>query len=412
MNNNRQMRYRSLLLLVAMVIPVLSSRLIQADTGTCGGVSITLPFMDVQASNIFFCSIAEAYFSGLTNGTSMNTYNPSDPVPREQMAAFITRTQDSALRRGNRRAAMQEWWTPTETGALRTVDLGGAAGGPTDIVFDGDDLWTANVFGGSVSRVHASDGRLTQTWDVAGVTTCVIAAAGRIFVGAGTGASTPGKIFAINPEATTVGPVSVFASDIGVNPQQITFDGANLWTANTGNFTSGGSISRVQVATTIDSTFAAGFTAPSDVLWDGANLWVRDGTLKRVDTSSGVVLESIAVGTGPHELLFDGTNLWVTNFNSNSVSVVRATGNLRGTVLATLTGNGLGFPSGMAFDGERVLVCDSGSSSGAGAAVSLFKAADFTPLGSLSVPNDPVAAYYDGVNFWVARVNHNDIVRF
>ncbi len=47
-----------------------------ADTGTCGGAMVTLPFTDV-AGNIFFCQIAEAYFSGLTNGTTPTTYSPS-----------------------------------------------------------------------------------------------------------------------------------------------------------------------------------------------------------------------------------------------------------------------------------------------------------------------------------------------
>lgn len=411
MKHSGRLRFRSLALSIAAITLVLCSRLINADTGTCGGASITLPFTDVSSSNIFFCSIAEAYFTGLTNGTSPTTYNPTDPVPREQMAAFITRTQDSALRRGNRRASMQQWWTPTETGALRAVALGSAGSGPADIVFDGDDLWTADALSGAVSRVHASDGRLTQTWDISGVTTCVIAAVGRIFVGSSTGNSTPGQIFVINPEATTVGPVSVFESDIGVNPRQITFDGANLWTANSGNFTSGGSISRVEVANGIDSTFTTGFAAPGDVLWDGANLWVADGALKRVDPSSGLVLESIAVGSGTHHLLFDGTNLWVSNSGGGSVSVVRAVGNLRGVMLATITGNGLNHSTGMAFDGERVLVCNS-AGFGADASVSLFKAADFSPLGSLSVDNEPVAACHDGVNFWVARINLSDLVRF
>jgi hypothetical protein len=59
----------------------------------------TVPFTDVS-SNIFFCQIAEAYFSGLTNGTTPTTYSPDDFVRRDQMAAFTTRTQDAALIRG------------------------------------------------------------------------------------------------------------------------------------------------------------------------------------------------------------------------------------------------------------------------------------------------------------------------
>ena len=399
MNNNRQIRHRPLLLATAMIILVVFSRLIQADTGACGGASITLPFTDVQASNNFFCAIAEAYFSGITNGTSPTTYNPSDPVPREQMAAFITRTQDSALKRGNRRAALQQWWTPTEAAALRTIS---GFSSPVDIVCDGTDLWVPSfAASGTVKRIRASDGQLLQTWTGANSVLGLIAAAGRIFVVAQT---SPGKIYVINPEAPP-GAVTVFENDIGPNPVQITYDGANLWTANIS-----GSISRVNVATVIDSTFTAGFSNPTDILWDGSNLWVADpgdNKLKRIDPSNATVLESISVGNSPRNLLFDGTNIWVSNAHSDSITVVRAVGGLRGTVLATLTGNGLNFPLGMAFDGERVLVCNNSFS------VSLFKAADFTPLGNLatqSIPGGPVAACSDGVNFWFSAGNL--IVRF
>ena len=61
--------------LIAAVVA--SSDRTRADTGMCGGASITLPFTDVPSSNIFFCSIAEAFFAGLTNGTGATTYSPS-----------------------------------------------------------------------------------------------------------------------------------------------------------------------------------------------------------------------------------------------------------------------------------------------------------------------------------------------
>ena len=86
-----------MILVAAMAIMTVASTQLRADTGTCSGQTITLPFTDVASSNIFFCAIAEAYFSGLTNGTTPTTYSPADPVPREQMAAFVTRTLDQSL---------------------------------------------------------------------------------------------------------------------------------------------------------------------------------------------------------------------------------------------------------------------------------------------------------------------------
>src|SRR5256885_29052 len=81
------MAVRIALLLVFIAGATLLSSRLRADTGTCGGVSVTLPFTDVMGSQ-FFCQIAEAYFSGLTNGTSATTYSPNATVPREQLAAF------------------------------------------------------------------------------------------------------------------------------------------------------------------------------------------------------------------------------------------------------------------------------------------------------------------------------------
>src|SRR5215471_6315317 len=81
-----------------------------ANVGNCPGFG--LPFSDLGSTS--FCSqIAEAYFSGLSNGTSGTTYSPSNSVPREQMAAFVTRTLDQSLLRGSRRAALNQWWTTT-----------------------------------------------------------------------------------------------------------------------------------------------------------------------------------------------------------------------------------------------------------------------------------------------------------
>jgi YVTN family beta-propeller protein len=400
----RSLLRRTTALLALGVILTLASVQMRADTSSCGGAMLTLPFSDVPAANLFFCAIAQAYFSGLTNGTTATTYSPSDTVTREQMAAFITRTQDSALRRGNRRALMQQWWTPTLTGALRPVDLG-SANAPRKIIFDGADLWVANAFSDSVSRVRASDGRLLQTWTGADEADSIIACAGRIFVIGNLGPT--GRIYVIDPESAAAGAVALFTNNIGGFPTEITFDGTYLWTANDD------SISRTNVVTSLSSTFTIGFSDPQDIFWDGANLWVTDigdDQVKRVNPATGAVLETTPVGINPFEMLFDGTNLWVANLAGDDITVVRAVGGLRGAVMQTLTGNGIDGPLGMAFDGERVLVTNFSGNS-----VSLFKAADFTPLGNLTLaPANTFSpsACSDGVNFWIVRTGLDDIVRF
>ena len=80
------------ILCLKIVVILMASKRMPADTGTCGSVLTTLPFSDVMGSP-FFCQIAEAYFSGLTNGTTPTTYSPADIVSRQQMAAFADTTQ-------------------------------------------------------------------------------------------------------------------------------------------------------------------------------------------------------------------------------------------------------------------------------------------------------------------------------
>src|SRR5262249_3452082 len=181
MKINRQLAIRIVLLLSLIVnLTVISTRH-HADTGTCDGVTTTVPFTDVMGSQ-FFCQIAEAFFSGLANGTSATTYNPSGNVTRDQMAAFITRTQDSALRRGNKRAALDQFWTTTPNYASSVGGLGTTTVGtfPELVKSDGENLWVANLLGNTVSEVEASTGKLLNTWTGATAATGVLVAMGRV----------------------------------------------------------------------------------------------------------------------------------------------------------------------------------------------------------------------------------------
>src|SRR5687767_1661138 len=123
MNYNKRRLRRATLLIAMVLIIVAASSQLRADSGTCSGAQVSLPFTDVQG-NYFFCQIAQAYFSGLTNGTTATTYSPTAPVLREQMAAFVSRTQDSALKRGSRRATAGQWAIPQNVGVLKTTPLG------------------------------------------------------------------------------------------------------------------------------------------------------------------------------------------------------------------------------------------------------------------------------------------------
>jgi hypothetical protein len=123
MKINRSSTVRAVVLISLMAsLTVLSTRL-EADTGDCGGVTITLPFTDVMG-NSFFCQTASEYFSGLTNGTSATTFSPIENVTREQIAAFVSRTFDQSVRRSHTVAALGEWWTNQSNGATTSTPTG------------------------------------------------------------------------------------------------------------------------------------------------------------------------------------------------------------------------------------------------------------------------------------------------
>jgi hypothetical protein len=403
----RRLWIRMGLLAVLVTGLTLASTRLQADTGTCGGVTTTVPFTDVMSSP-FFCQIAEAFFSGLTNGTSATTYSPSANVTRDQMSAFITRTQDSSLKRGSKRAALQQFWTttpryPSASGGLGTTAVGSH---PLLLQSDAEDLWVANSFSSTVSQVHASTGKLLNTWTGATNPFGVLAAMGRIFVA---GETDPGSLYLIDPTGAP-GPVTVVSSALGINPNGIAFDGSKIWVANNGTTFGTGSVSIVTPGMTTPwsvTTVTTGFSQLAGILFDGSNIWVTDTdahTLLKLD-GSGAILQTVAMGGIPQFPAFDGTNIWVPN-QSGPVSVVRAA---TGTVIATLSGNGLNLPAQAAFDGQRILVTNQ-----LGNSVSLWKAADLTPIGSFSTgtSTDPFGACSDGTYFWITLFSSSQLARF
>jgi len=320
------------------------------------------------------------------------------------MAAFVTRTQDSSLRRGSKRAALQQFWTTTprydaSLGGLGTTAVGGNA---TQLAAsDGEDVWVASAASGTVARVRGSDGKLLETWTGANNAFGVLAAMGRGFV---IGAISLTNLYMINP-SQPAGAVTVVASTAG-SGGGIAFDGSRIWTAN-------GSPGSVSIITpTAFPPWSVlnlpGFMSPVGILFDGSNIWVTEkdgGTLKKLD-QNGTVVGTVTVGSGPQLPAFDGTNIWVPNSGSSTLSVVRAS---TGTVVATLSGNGLSSPFQAAFDGQRILVTNLGNQS-----VSLWKAADLTPIGNFSTGStgSPLGACSDGTNFWITLFGSNRLARF
>jgi hypothetical protein len=401
---NRSIVIRAALLISLMAnLTILSSR-IQADTGNCGGVTITLPFTDVAGSNIFFCSIGAAYFSGITAGTSATTYSPAANVTREQMAAFTSRTLEQSLKRSHTRAALGEWWTNKNTNARTLILTTGL--NPQFLACDGQTVWASNTQSNTVSRTDISTNSHICTRTGIPSPEKIVIVSGRVFV---TSFQAPGKIYTQSGDTTTDGSMIEFTA-VGANPIGITYDGENLWTANFGTGPGSGSISRVNISTGNVTTFTTGFSQPRGILFDGVNLWVTDAgdtSLKRVDMTTGaVILPTIPLSGSVNHPVFDGTNLWIPCgalaqlMVPDKVFVVRAVGGLTGTILAQLTGNGLNGAFQAAFDGERICVTNSAAQS-----VSLWKASDLSPITSVNIGGsslfNPRGICSDGTTFFI-----------
>jgi len=366
--------------------------------------SFGLPFADLGSNNAFCAAIAEAYYTGITKGTSPTTFSPGDPVTRAQGAAFATRTLDAALARGSRRGALGQWWTTTPHYDLG-LGLTTVGTGPTLLASDGADVWVANSDSDSVSRVRASDGKLLETWTGATGAFGVLVAMNRVFV---TGATSPGKLYMIDP-SQPAGAVTTVSGSLGDGPRGVAFDGARIWVANANDGPSGGSVSIITPGPSLPwsvTTVTTGFGSPTGIIFDGFNVWVTDTGLSRLMKldQAGNIVQSIIMSV-PQYPTFDGKNIWVPRTGSGVIAVVRASD---GAVIRTLEDQVGSAPFAGAFDGTRVLVTHFNGG------VSVWRASDLSLIGAFPITGvaSPFGACSDGTNFWLAFNESSAIGRF
>ena len=380
---------KKLLIVPLALAAALSGGAVRIMQDQCG------PFTDVTPS---FCPyILELYYLGITAGTSATTFSPDDPLTRGQASVFIAKGLNQSLARSSPRAALGQWWTTTPR-----YDLGlgvTAVGGfPYILQSDGTDVWVPNTNDSTISRVRASDGKLLETWTGATSVVGVLVAMGQVFA---TGGGFNATVYMIDP-SQPAGAVTAVTSAVSGEPSGgAAFDGTRIWTANGGT-----GVSIVTPGSTLPwptTEVSAGLGIVTGIVYDGTNIWVTGGTgLLKLD-ANGAILQTVA-GAGGLFPVFDGANIWVPNFSS--VAVVSAS---TGTLVSTLVGNGLNEGYAAAFDGERILVTNR-----AGNSVSLWRAADLAPLGSVSTGanTSPQGVCSDGLNFWIGLTGTSQLARF
>jgi hypothetical protein len=392
-----------------LVVAVAALAAPAASATPCGTGDYPFPFTDVAGVGDPFCpGIMEAYVTGVTKGTTPTTFSPGANVDRMQMTTFLQRSLDQGLRRGSNRAALNQWWTSRDVSAMQLIP---SAGNPELCAADREYVWVANtIIGNTVTQVESRTGRVVGTWTGNPAVGDVLVAAGKVFV---TGASNPGNLYVIDPTQPP-GTMVLAASGLGNRPVRSAFDGRRIWTANNA---AGGGVSIVTLEQTMPypvTNVTAGLGNINGIVYDGSNIWVADATaaaLHKLD-ETGAIVTTVSVGPaaarGP---MFDGTNIWVFQGNgaASKITVVQAS---TGAIVATIptdAANGLNQPIAGSFDGERVIVANY-----AGNSVSLFKAADLSPIAhvAMGAGSGPTGACSDGVDFFLTLSDIDRVARY
>ncbi|HZS18529.1 MAG TPA: hypothetical protein VFA51_11420 [Candidatus Udaeobacter sp.] len=177
-----------------------------------------------------------------------------------------------------------------------------------------------------------------------------------------------------------------------------TFDGTYVWLANWGY--GANSLTRVRLDGSVEGVYPIGPHGPYSLMFDGTNIWVStlESHVIKMRASDGVVLGDYSTTTGSSpclHLAFDGANVWVTNNYYNTVSKLRATD---GELLGTFSVGH--YPIGVTFDGSSIWVTSSGDDY-----ITKLRASDGVFLGRARMGAAPSDVTFDGRHIWVANVD-------
>ncbi len=221
--------------------------------------------------------VANFFANTLTQLTAANCGNNPDPCGKagqvirvDQLPTALALSADgktlwvaSAL---NSTLAWLDPVTGREVGRVHLPNV------PSALLRVGDDLWVANSFTGTVTRV-GSDGTILGDYPA------------------------------------------------GHKPVALAYDGKSLWVANQDAAT----ITRLNPANGAVLRTDKLLGDPTALAFDGAHLWVALSARNEVvelDPANGKVLAQVVVGLKPVSLLFDGTTLWSADQGGNSITQI------------------------------------------------------------------------------------------
>ncbi|MBN2158219.1 MAG: SMP-30/gluconolactonase/LRE family protein [Spirochaetes bacterium] len=291
---------------------------------------------------------------------------------------------------------------------------------PRGIASDGTSLYVADSYNYSIRKLDIATGEVTtfagspgNVGNSDGIGSNarfsnlggIVCDGSNLYV-ASTGNQTIRKIVIATREVTTIaGLAYTYGSADGVgqsarfnNPNGITYDGTNLYVADTGNSTirkiviNTGEVTTIAgLAGTVGSADGTGqnalFRNPLDITYDGINLYVADTnnfTIRKIDLSSGQVTtvaglagtSGIADGIGQNArfqfiygIMADGINIYVASgsvirkivISTMQVSTIAGMNNTTGSLDGIGQSAQFYSPSGLCKQGNVLFVADSGN---------------------------------------------------
>ncbi len=279
---------------------------------------------------------------------------------------------------------------------------------PYAIAFDGTHLWVSHFNEARVSKM-GQDGQVAASVPVGQQPRTIAYAAGYVWVGNG-GESTVTKI-----DPATARVIATYTVGGGFSaPVDIEYDGAHLWVV--------GSWGNSMYQMTVDGAvlqqvpMRGGHPSPWDAaLDDQGNIWVANLNIPEAQKfdKDGRMIGRYNVGPlppgqednpgrggeGPDALVFDGRHMWVAVNWLNRLVQLTTTGE---TVREVAVGR---WPYYLAIDGRYVWSVDFGAD-----AVSRVDVAT-GQVGRLPVGKDPTSMAVAGDNLWVANSGDNSVTK-
>ena len=182
---------------------------------------------------------------------------------------------------------------------------------PSGVSVGGGAVWVTNAGDGTVSRIDVETNEVSQT---------LAAGAGPSGIAAGDGAlwvadTIGGELLRVDPTSTEIRSVSLAGQ-----PSGVAFTPDGVWVTVAPN-----RIVRVDpgdLSVALDPGVGSG---PTAVLPAFGSIWVAnhfDGTVSRLDASTGRVAATIPVGGGPNALGASAGLLWVANETDDSITAI------------------------------------------------------------------------------------------